>query len=125
MKINQDRYIHVRIFQHIASLARNLPSEINENMGASKKMPHTKIQIKPILIPDYVRTTQIERVVCPLHIIELTRNLKKIEVSETLKIVTGNKVIVSELQSACHSLGHKTRVIENKGHNEIFVTRKK
>ena len=76
------------------------------------------------VIPAYVRTTHIAHVACPLHIIELTKNLKKIEISETLRIIVGGQAVVSELLSASHSLGHETLLIENKGHKELFVTRK-
>lgn len=124
MQNNLNRHINTRINQHITSLSDDSGTAPHANNTAIKQKSHGKKQQKLKAIPDYVRTTHIERVACPLHIIELTKNLKKIEVSETLKIVVGGQAVESELLSACHSLGHKTIIIENEGHKELFVTRK-
>lgn len=123
MRSNSDRLNNTRINQLISNLFDDSGTVVSANI-ANKQKPLKKKQHKLKAIPAYVRTARIERVACPLHIIELTRNLKKINVSETLRVIVGNHAVEAELLSACHALGHKTMTIERSGNIELFVTRK-
>lgn len=129
MQNNLDKKISTRINQHISSLsvdsAGDSAAVISDYETTDKSILHEKKQQKLNAIPAHVRTVHIEHVACPLHIIELTKNLKKIEVSETLKIVVGGHAVALELISACHSLGHDTLVIENDGCKALYVTKNK
>jgi TusA-related sulfurtransferase len=123
MRSNSDRLINTRTNQLISNLFDDSGTVASATI-ANKQKPLDKKQYKLNTVPAYVRTARIERVACPLHIIELTRNLKKIDVSETLRVIVGNHAVESELLSACHALGHKAVAIERSGHKELFVTRK-
>ena len=123
MRSNSDRLINTRTNQLISNLFDDSGTVASANM-ANKQKPLEKKQYKLNAIPAYVRTARIESVACPLHIIELTRNLKKIDISETLRVIAGNHAVEAELLSACHALGHKTKTIERSGNIELFVTRK-
>ena len=123
MNNNLNKKINIRINQHISNLTCHSNVMTESNNDIKHKLIEKK-QHKLNAIPNYVRTAYIKRVACPLHIIELTNNLNKIEISETLKIIVGGQAVISELLSACHSLGHKTLLIENNGRNELFVTRR-
>ncbi|NOR42667.1 MAG: hypothetical protein GQ572_04960 [Gammaproteobacteria bacterium] len=123
MRSNSDRLINTRTNQLISNLFDDSGTVASATI-VNKQKPLEKKQHKLNAVPAYVRTARIERVACPLHIIELTRNLKKIDVSETLRVIVGNHAVESELLSACHTLGHKTKTIERSGNIELFVTRK-
>lgn len=73
----------------------------------------------------HVRVAHIDRVACPLHILELKKHLNEIAPSETLKVIPGNPAVASELIAACNSLGHKTRMIDNNESMELYVTRQR
>ena len=125
MKNDLNRYVNTRTNQHITSLADDSGAVSHARNIANKRKSHEKKTLKLKVIPDYVRTAHIERVACPLHIIELTKNLKKIDISETLRITVGSNAVSLELLSACHTLGHETVIIETNGRKELLVTRKK
>lgn len=124
MYSNSDKRYNTVITQLLSNISDDICKDVCVHTDNKQQSPDNK-QHKLNAIPVHVRTTRIDRVACPLHVIKLTKNLKKIAVSETLKIIVGGQAVESELLSACHSLGHKTLVIENNGHNELFVTRKK
>lgn len=73
----------------------------------------------------HVKVAHIDRVACPLHILELKKNLNEIAPSETLKVIPGNRAVASELIAACHSLGHETRMVDNNERMELYVTRER
>ena len=125
MQNNVNKQIDTKTNQHIANLTCDSAIETHPGSVRNELKSPSGQHLELNAVPAHVRTAHIERVACPLHIIELTKNLKKIEVSETLKIIVGGQAVISELLSACHSLGHGTLIIENEGHKELFVTRKR
>ena len=73
----------------------------------------------------HVKVAHIDRVACPLHILELKKNLNEIAPSETLKVIPGNPAVASELIAACHSLGHEIKMFDNNESMELYVTRQR
>ena len=123
MRSNSDKQIDARVKEIISNLGHKsatVASEKNIHTQKQKRQEQRALSA----IPSHVRSAHIGRVACPLHIIELTKNINKIAVSETLKINVGSHAVESELLSACHTLGHETLMIENNGDKELFVTRK-
>jgi TusA-related sulfurtransferase len=69
------------------------------------------------------KAVRIDRVTCPLHVLQLKNGLKKIDVCETLRVIPGSAAVVTELVAACHSLGHESVMIDNEGRQELIVTK--
>lgn len=125
MQSNIDNRNNTRINQHISSLADDSDDVLHNSDKPYKHKAREIQQHKLSVIAVQVRTIHIEHVACALHIIELTNNLREINVSETLKVIVGGVAVEAELLAACHALSHDTLVIENDGHKELFVTRKR
>lgn len=92
------------------------------NISYTQRQQEKKQQMIDSKYP-HVRVVKINRLVCPLHILTLKKNLDKIAPSETLKVIPGNHALEKDLIAACHSLGHKTLLVDNEGHQELYVTR--
>ena len=55
----------------------------------------------------FTREVTINRIACPLHVIELKKAFKTIANDEVLRVMTGSENVSHELISACRALGHE------------------
>ena len=55
----------------------------------------------------------IDKVACPLHVLQLKKGLSRIAAGEVLKVIPGQPAVIRELMSACDALGHDGRLIED------------
>lgn len=71
----------------------------------------------------HVKEVVIERVACPLHIIQLKNALKELQTAETLQIKAGNYAVVTDLVAASKALGHATKVVLAEARAFLYVTK--
>jgi TusA-related sulfurtransferase len=71
----------------------------------------------------HVGVARIEHVACPLHILELKRQLARIAPAETLRILPGDPAVITDLIAACRALGHDAQRVAAIGGDELYVTR--
>ena len=57
----------------------------------------------------FTREVTIDRIACPLHVIELKKAFHTINQNEVLKVLTGSENVSHELISACRALGHELK----------------
>jgi len=61
----------------------------------------------------------IDRVACPLHVLEMNKGIKQVKHGETLKIKS-TAYVVPELLAAARQVGSEVTINDN---NEIFIVR--
>ena len=62
---------------------------------------------------------QINKVACPLHVLQMRKGIKEIKVGETLKI-SSNAYAAPELLAAARQIGSSVEINDN---NEIFLVK--
>ncbi|MDX2464740.1 MAG: hypothetical protein QNK31_09560 [Porticoccus sp.] len=77
MRSNSDKQIDARVKEIISNLGHQSATVASEkNIDTQKQKRQEQHALSAI--PSHVRSTHIGRVACPLHIIELTKNINKI-----------------------------------------------
>ena len=61
----------------------------------------------------------IDRVACPLHVLQMKQGMKQIKAGEVLKI-NSNDYVMPELLAAARQLGSNVSTTDD---NEIFITK--
>jgi len=62
----------------------------------------------------------IDRIACPLHVLQIKQGMKKIQIGESLKI-NSNDYVMPELLAAARQIGSKVRVSND--NRELFITK--
>jgi TusA-related sulfurtransferase len=62
----------------------------------------------------------IDRIACPLHVLQMKQGMKNIQTGETLKIIA-NAYVMPELLAAARQIGSSLEV--SKDNTNIFVTK--
>ena len=62
----------------------------------------------------------IDRIACPLHILQMKQGMRQIKIGEILKIVS-NDYVMPELLSAARQISDEVSVSD--ANNEIFITK--
>ena len=70
---------------------------------------------------NYDKEINIERVVFPLHILQLKKGLKQIEQKEILRVILGQPAVVNEVLAACKALGHEVEIKTENNHQTLFI----
>ncbi len=69
----------------------------------------------------YDKEIIIERVACPLHILQLKKALKQIEQQEILRVIPGQPAVVNEVLAACKAFGHEVEVKTENNRQTLFI----
>jgi TusA-related sulfurtransferase len=62
----------------------------------------------------------IDRIACPLHVLQIKQGMKKIQAGENLKI-NSNDFVMPELLAAARQIGSKTHVSSD--NNTLLITK--
>lgn len=62
----------------------------------------------------------IDRIACPLHVLQIKQGIKQIKIGENLKI-NSNDYVMPELLAAARQIGSSVRVSAD--NSEIFITK--
>jgi TusA-related sulfurtransferase len=71
-------------------------------------------------MPNFKHEITIDRIACPLHVLQIKQGMKQIKSGEILKI-NSTAYVLPELLAAARQIGSSLSVLESK--NEIFLTK--
>ncbi len=71
----------------------------------------------------HTHSVRIERVACPLHVLQLKNGLRRVGPGETLEVEIGQTAALNDLLAASHALGHATEVTGSGPDTRLYVTR--
>ncbi len=71
----------------------------------------------------HVRRIRIQRVACPLHVLQMKSAIRKIEPGQTLEVEVGQPAALNDLVAACHTLRHPVETVIQDHSHYLYVTR--
>ena len=69
---------------------------------------------------NFTHEINIDRIACPLHVLQIKQGMKKIQTGENLKI-NSNDYVMPELLAAARQIGSKIHVSAD--NNTLFITK--
>ncbi len=72
---------------------------------------------------EFQQQIRIDRVACPLHVLQLKKGLSRVASGEVLKVAPGQPAVIRELLSACEALGHQARLVDEQGASFLLITK--